>query len=320
MSQLKLDMALDFYDRTLPFFLDDVTAEGINLRSLPVSSGPGQRHKRMLLDREFDVAEFSLSVYCMAKARGVPLTAIPVFPRRLFSQSQIYVHSDAGISVPHDMKGKRVGMVSYASNTLAVLARGELEHEYGVDPTGVDWVAGKNELLPCEPPGRLRVTRIEADRSRFEEMLAEGEIDGYLAPRIPKAFLEGDPRIARLFPDARAEEREYYRRTGIYPIRHLIVVKDEVLAANPWVARSLYDAFEAAREIAGRYFRDPNWSQLAWGYLEWEDEMRLAHSELWANGVAANYTDLERFLRYAFEQGLTDRKLAVDELFADVGE
>ena len=312
MADLKLTLAVEHYDRHLPLFQGQVTAQGIDLdvQHVPTANG---RHERMLDEQAWDVCELSLASYIMAKARGAPLTAIPVFPRRLFSQSQMYVNTSAGIDDPRQLVGKRVGLRSYQT-TLSVLAKGDLQHEYGVALDQVTWVTSADEPIPFNAPEGVNVERTPPGKD-IEHMLAEGEVEGYFVPRMPRPFVEGSPQVRRLFADPKAEEISYYQRNGFYPIMHVVAVKSEVLEENPWTGPNLYHAFEDAKAIALNYYSDPNWSHLAWAPHLSQEERGVMGQDTWPNGIARNRKNLERFIQYEVEQGLIPKTLEVEELF-----
>ena len=315
MANLSLSIALEHYDRHVPWVEGTVRPNGIEPRVLIVGQdGPGgRRHERMLLHREFDVCELSLGSYVMAKARGAALTAIPVFPRRLFSQSQMYVNTQSGIRGPKDIIGKRVALRSFQT-TLSVLAKGDLGSEYGVPLDAVTWVTTANEPVPFDPPPGVTVERMDARRN-LGDALVEGEVAAYFSPRPPLPYLQGAAEVGRLFDDPRAEEARYYQRNGFYPIMHVVAMKSEVAEQHPWVPVSLLDGFEQAKRQWAHYMDDPNWSRLTWGLHYLEEERRVLGPDPWPSGVAANRANLERFIRYEVEQGLIPGPLAVEDLF-----
>ncbi len=269
----------------------------------------------MLQRAEFDFAEVSLSSYLMARDRGLPVTGIPVFPRRLFSMSQMYRNTSAGIRSPQDLVGRRVGLNSYQT-TLSVLAKGDLASEYDVPWKQIVWVTAREETIPFETPGDVRLELSPADPD-LSLRLAEGEIAALFVPHPPQVFLDGDPRVARLFADPRAEEVLYFRKNGYYPIMHVIAARADVLERHPWTAHAMFDAFARAWAMSQHYYDDPNWSRLAWGRHHLEEERRLFGKDPWPNGVAANRANLERFIQYEHEQGLISRHLAIEDLFVE---
>jgi len=318
MANLKLAIALSHYDRHSPFFDGTVSAEGIDLMVLEVGqSNPlrhgADRHERMLQKEEFDICELSLSSYLMAKSRGMPFTAIPIFPRRLFSQSQMWVNVNAGIRSPGDLIGRKVGLSTFQT-TLSVLAKGDLQAEYGVAWRDIHWLVAKEETLPFRPQEGVKVELIPGGK-KIGDMLEQKEIDALMMPHPPQAVLRGSDRVARLFSDPKDEELKYFRKNGFYPIMHVVAFKDEVLNREPRVARSVMGAFEQAKEACKHYYDDPNWSRLAWARHLFEEERRLLGEDPWPYGVKRNRANLERFMGYSLDQGLMEKKMAVEDLF-----
>ena len=319
MANLKLSMALSHYDRHIPFFDGSVQAEGVDLTVLQVGqSHPlrhGQdRHERMLQKAEFDICELSLSSYLIAKSRGMPFTAIPVFPRRLFSLSQMWVNARAGIHSPQDLIGKKVGLSTFQT-TLSVLAKGDLQTEYNIPWRKLDWYISKDEAIPLKPMENVKM-RLLAPGKKIGAMLENGEIDALMVPHPPQEALRGGGAIRRLFTDPKAEEIKYFRKNGYYPIMHVVAFKDPVLAQNPWLVQSVTDAFEKAKKACVDYYDDPNWSRFVWGRHLFEEERTVLGADPWPNGIEKNRANLERFVSYSLDQGLMEKKLEVEELFA----
>lgn len=318
MANLKLSMALSHYDRHIPFFDGSVQTEGIDLTVLQVGqSNPlkhGQdRHERMLQKGEFDICELSLSSYLMAKSRGMPFTAVPVFPRRLFSLSQMWVNVDAGINSPQDLPGQRVGLSTFQT-TLSVLAKGDLQSEYNVPWREMAWIVSKEETVPFTPKEGVTV-KLAPPGKTLGAMLEEGEIAALMVPHPPLHALRGSPKIRRLFADPRREEIKYFQKNGYYPIMHVVAFKDGVLARSPWVAQTIMAAFDKAKEASLEYYDDPNWSRFVWGRHLFEEERKIFGQDPWPHGVKKNRANLERFVDYSLDQGLIEKKLAVEELF-----
>ena len=319
MAKVKLTMAVSHYDRHIPFFDGSVSPEGVELTALYVGqSNPGthgvDRHERMLQKREFDICELSLSSYLMAKSRGMPFTAIPVFPRRLFSLSQMWVNVRAGIKSPKDLIGRKVGLSTFQT-TLSVLAKGDLQSEYGVPWRRIQWVVAKEETVPFKPQDGVTIQLLSPGK-KIGTMLEQGEIDALMIPHPPPAVVRGSDKIRRLFSDPKQEELQYFRKNGFYPIMHVVAFKDEVLNQHPWLARSIMEAFDKAKEVCKHYYDDPNWSRLAWGRHLFEEERRLLGEDPWPYGVKRNRANLERFMGYSLDQGLIGKKLVVGDLFA----
>lgn len=316
MADLSLSIALEHYERHVPFMQGEIKPTGIDLRVMIVGQegrGGGRRHERMLHHQEFDVAELSLGSYVMARSRGVPLTAIPVFPRRLFSPSQMYVNTNAGIKSPKDLAGHRIGLRSFQT-TLSVLAKGDLAHDYGVPLDSVIWVTTAEEPVSFDPPPGVVIERLAPDR-KLGESLVSGELAGFFSPRPPAPYLEGSPAVGRLFDDPRSEELAYYHRNGFYPIMHIVAIRQDIADQNPWVAQSLLEAFGQSKDIWETYLDDPNWSSLAWGRHWLEQEREMFGTDIWPAGVESNRANLERFIEYEFNQGLISERMTVESLF-----
>ena len=320
MANLRLTIALSHYDRHIPLFDGSVQAEGVDLEVLEVGqSSPlkhGQdRHERMLQKNEFDICELSLSNYLIAKSRGMPFTAIPVFPRRLFSLSQMWVNMNAGIRSPRDLIGKKVGLSTFQT-TLSVLARGDLQAEYGVPWREIDWFISKEEAVPLKPIEGVKMQLLGPEQ-KIGTMLARGELDALMMPHPPKEALRGDGAIRRLFADPKGEETKYFRKNGYYPIMHVVAFKEGVLAQNPWLAASVMAAFDRAKQACMEYYDDPNWSRFVWGRHLFEEEREIFGADPWPHGIKKNRANLERFIGYSLDQGLIDKRLRVEDLFAE---
>ena len=268
----------------------------------------------MLQKQEFDICELSLSSYLMAKSRGLPFTAIPVFPRRLFSLSQMWVNVDAGISSPADLPGKRVGLSTFQT-TLSVLAKGDLQSEYNVPWRTIGWVVSKEEAVAFKPEAGVCIELLSPGK-KIGVLLEQGEIDALMVPHPPAEALEGSKKIRRLFADPKQEEVRYFQKNGYYPIMHVVAFRDDVLKRDPALAANVMHAFDQAKQACKAYYDDPNWSRFVWGRHLFEEERELFGDDPWPHGVEKNRANLERFIDYSKDQGLLAKKLAVDELFA----
>ncbi|MFM2128850.1 MAG: 4,5-dihydroxyphthalate decarboxylase [Pseudomonadota bacterium] len=311
-------LALDRYDRHFPFFDGTAKVPGLDLRVLQIGQenalrDGSHRHSRMLKKGDFDAAETSLSSYVVARASGLPFTAIPVFPRRLFSQGQIFVNVDAGIRTPADLSGKTIGLQSFQT-TLAVLAKGDLAADHGVDLRSIRWRLHHADTLAT---GNARGFDIETlpEGTDLGLALAKGEIDALFFSRTPRVAPELQGRIRRLFPDPRAAEEDYVRSHGYWPIMHIVSLKEQAVAADPELPRKLMAAFAEAARISAGYLADPNWSQIMWAKYALDREREAFGRSLWVSGVAANRANLERFVGYSRDQGLIDGRLTVEDLF-----
>lgn len=317
MANPKLTIALSHYDRHVPFFDGTVEPDGFDLNVMIVGQSDRQRdgderHERMLQKGEFDVAEVSLSSYLMAKTRGMPFTAIPVFPRRLFSHSQMWMNADAGINEPKDLIGKKVALNSF-QNTLATLAKGDLQSEFDVPWRKVHWLLSKKEAIEFEPEKGAKIDQLP-ETANVGDMLERGEIAAMMTPHPPKPVLRGSKKIKRLFADPKAEDLRYYKKNGFFPIMHVVAFRDDVLKKYPEAAQSLFKAFGEAKKLSREFYDDPNWSVLAWGRQAYEEEERLL-GDAWPLGLEKNRPNLERFVGYSLDQGLMTKKMAPEELF-----
>lgn len=321
MSELDLTLAVWDYDRTRALQDGRVKPEGIALRFLPL--GMPESFFRMLRHAEFDASEMSLSWYTRTVfSEPRPFIAIPVFPSRMFRHSSIYVHAGSGIEAPADLVGKRVGCPEYQM-TAAVWVKGILADHYGVPVNSVTYYTGglkepgRREVAMDLPPD-ISVRAIPEDGT-LSDMLERGEIDALYTADMPSTFAERSSNVHRLFPDYEREEREYFKKTGIFPIMHTIVIRTDLLERNPWVAQSLAKAFAAAQQVAYRDLYDATAlkTMLPWliAHVEATREV-MGSDDYWPYGIERNRETLATFLRYSHEQGLTPRRLEPDELFA----
>lgn len=294
-----------------------VALPGIDLTVL-TEMDASTRHWRFFRGGEFDVAETSSSNYLIARDHGLPFTAIPVFPHRRFRHGFIYINTGKGIRKPTDLIGRRIGVQQYQASANLWM-RGILEHEYGVPHRSVEWFAEIAESVEIDLPPDLSLTRLPDDKS-VEVMLAEGELDAVLHPNIIGPIIDGDPRVGRLFPDYKAEEKAFYRRTGIFPIMHLVGIRQEIVDRYPWLPVTLYRAFDEARRIAMKRMADPRIVPLAWYMDLWEEQQQTLGADPWEYGLGAkNRNQLEKMIGYSWEQGMIRRDLSVDDLFLNVG-
>jgi 4,5-dihydroxyphthalate decarboxylase len=315
MADLQLTLACAPYDHTLALQDGAVKPNGIELTYL--ARLPLEIFARMLQYQEFDVSELSITSYVrLLDAGDCPFVALPVFPSRVFRHGYIFVNTQRGIAGAADLAGKRGGVPDYGM-AAAVYVRGLLEHEYGVKPSQVEWVQGGAAPPPEALPPDVRITPAPPGRD-LGDLLAQGEIDFLVAPFPPSSFRRGAPTVARLFPDYKTAEQDYYRRTRIYPIMHLVVIRRVLYEAHPWVALSLYQAFCAAKERGYRRLLELGSAKatMAWLQPALDEEIALFGRDRWPYGVEPNRPTLEALLGYLQEQGLTNRRVEVDELFA----
>lgn len=321
MARLLLSFACPPYDRILPLTSGEVVPEGIELNLLPLTSG--EVFWRQLRHREFDVSECSLSSYVLLRSQGDDrFIAIPVFPSRCFRHSCVFINTHSNIRVPQDLKGKTVGVPEYEI-TAAVWLRGIFQDEYGVHPGDVVWrrggqeMAGRVEKLEIRLPPDIRLEAIPPDRT-LSQMLDDHELDALFTGRAPPSFLSGSPNVRRLFENYRDVEEHYYRKTGIFPIMHTIIIKHDICKRNPWVPMSLYKAFCKAKDTIVRRYSETTALHvtLPWLNEDVERTKKTMGEEWWPYGVDKNRKTLETFLRYHYDQGLSARTMAMEELFA----
>lgn len=320
MTNIPLTLACEDYDRMRPVKDGRIKPEGIDLNYLvmPVE----EIFWRMMKYEEFDASELSMGAFLTAAARGRrPFVAIPVFPSRTFRHRCIFINTGSGIAKPEDLRGKRMGVPEY-SMTAAVWLRGLFEHEYGIAPSEIHWIQageeqpGRKDRVDFEMPAGVRLES-KNDRT-LNEMIASGEIDAMMSPRMPTCLLEGAPNVRRLFPDYRQVERAYFSRTGLFPIMHVMVIKRAIYEKEPWVAQTLYKAFCVAKDLCMRELYDTNILRvsLPWTSAEYEDTRDLMTADYWPYGLEPNRHNLETLNGYLWEQGLIEGKLNLDELFA----
>jgi len=312
MAKTKITLALGSYDRHAPLLEGCIQHPEFEVEYIELDPQQG-RHERFLQHFEFDAAELSFSSYLIAVDQNLPVHAVPIFPRRLFSQSQMYKNVNCGIDAPKDLVGKRIGLSGY-QNTLGVRAKGDLTHFYGVERTTVTWITPGKEVVDVELPADLRI-ETRGSMAEIEREFVDGKIHAMFVSRLPKPFRDGNKNLARLFADPQAEEERYLREEGYFPIMHVLAFKKELAQQQPELPRALYEIFEQARQRATERWVDPNWSMAMWGRRELERQNGLCSFDPWKNGLEANRKNIERFALYSHEQGLTKRRLTPEELF-----
>ena len=315
MANLRLSLACGPYDRTQALIDGSVRADGIDLTYLTMQ--PAEIFWRMLQNQEFDVSEMSLSNYTTLLSQGnAPFIAIPVFPSRVFRQGYFFINTEKGIAHPRDLKGKRGGVPEY-SMTAGVYMRGLLQHEYGVMPNEIEWVQGRTDRLGRKLPSDIKLTQGDPT-VELGDLLERGEIDFMMTANNPLSFRRGSPKVARLFPNYAEVEKDYYRRTKIYPIMHTVVIKREIYDRDPWVAMSLYKAFCQAKEKSYRLIMETGSPKASFAWLQpmIEEEQAIIGKDWYPYGIGPNIETIEALLQYTFEQGLSDRVLKVEDLFA----
>jgi len=310
-SAPRLTLACADHDLNQALISGQVACEGLEL-DVAWEIEDGERHARFLRDGAFDACEFSFANFLMARSRGMPFCGIPAFPNRKFRQSYIFCNTAAGIDGPRDLEGKRVGLRGWSA-TASVWARGVLQHYYRVDLRSISWFAPPEPLI-LDLPAWVRLTRLEA-RQGLEAMLLEGKLDAVIYPDVLEAVQRGDPRVRRLFPDYKAEEQAFYRTTGIFPISHLVVLRQEVVDRFPGAAMALLQAFRASRDACFRRLDDQQTLSMSWAGILLEEQRSLMGRDYWPYNVRDNRLAIETIVAYAHEQGLIPQPFAADQLF-----
>ena len=300
------------YDHTRALADGTVKIDGIDLKFLNISP-PSQIFLRMLHDEEFDASEMSLSNYMIALGKGDRrFVAIPVFPSRVFRHAYVWINTRSGVQKPQDLKGKKIGIADY-SMTALLFVRGFLQHEYGVMPQDVHWYRRRSEHVAIEIPAGIRIDNIGKDQT-LDDLLEAGDLDAVALTSPPRGFLAGRRDIERLFPDSRAVEAEYYRRTKIFPIMHMVVIRRAIYEKDRSLSVRFAEAFENAKRLAFVGYAE-GLSCLPWVHLDLEYARQVLGSDFYPYGVKKNLATLEAATLYSNEQGLTNRKFSVNELF-----
>jgi len=320
MPDLKLTLACWDYDRTRPLIDGRVKPHGVDLDVKMLR--PRVMFPRMLEHKEFDASELSLASYASLLGRGdTTFRALPVAVSKIFRHSCIYIRPGSGIEKPEDLRGKRVGTTQWGS-TAAVFMKGMIQDEYGVKPSDMRWFMGgldaptQAPLIPFTPPPGVSLELLPEGKT-LEAMMEAGELDALFSIYLPKIFLAGSPHCKRLWPNFKEVEKDYYRRTKIFPIMHTIAMRSDVIAAHPSAPKALYDALVEARDIAveGLYDTDALRLALPWLLDHVEEAWSVFGEDFWAYGLEANRPTLAALGRYVFEQGLSPRVVAPEELF-----
>ncbi|WP_296262559.1 MULTISPECIES: ABC transporter substrate-binding protein [unclassified Pseudomonas] len=313
-----LTIALANFDRHMPFFLGWLPeAKDFYLKALDVGMSPpgrdgGDRHGRMLRDQEFDIAEVSLASYILAKARGAAFTAVPVFPRRLFSANHIYVGPHSGIQAPADLRGKRVAIRGWQVS-LSVLAKGDLKSRHGVDWRDIEWVTQGAEQIALAESG-IGMSRMP-DGASGAQMLLSGEVDAFIDPKPPKAVLEGRGGVRNLFADQRQACIDYFHERRCFPAMHVLAIREEVVQRYPDLPLYLMHAWDDAQVKTRQIYEDYAYTSMPLGRLAFEQSQRDFGSALFPAGVAANRDNLAWFIDYLVDQLLLPEPIEIDRLF-----
>jgi 4,5-dihydroxyphthalate decarboxylase len=322
MAKLKLTFACGLYDRMVPLHTGEVQAEGIDLNFI-VNDSPRDIFDRMGGGQEFDLSEMSSSETIQRYAKGgTPFVALPVFPSRVFRHGHISINKKSGIKSPKDLEGKRVGVPLY-TQTAAIFHRGVLQHEYGVDWEKIHWVQGalnhagshgNPSVLPLLKPIR-HIETAPAEKS-LSDLLNEGKIDAIAATGMPACYRK-NPDIQRLWPNFREVEREFYQRTKIFPIMHLVAIRRDTWEKNPFIASSLFKAFNQSKNAALAKMNETGALRymLPWLGTELDEIHEVFKGDPWPYGIEPNRPTLDALVTYLAEQNLVPKKIPLEEIF-----
>jgi 4,5-dihydroxyphthalate decarboxylase len=311
MARLTLSVGLADHDLNRALIDGQVKSDDLDL-DVVWHLEDGERHARMLKDGAFDACEFSFANYLIAKSQGRPLCGVPVFPNRKFRHSYIFVNTTSGIRSPGDLEGKRVGVRGWAA-TASLWVRGILQRYYDVDLSSVTWFS-LPEAVEVAVPQSIALTRLPAD-SDIDAMLVAGELDAVIFPDVLPSLRRGAPEVARLFEDYQTVEQDFYRRTRIFPISHLVVVKQAIADAHPDVPLSLMRTFRESRDTCFRRLDEQQTLALSWAGAALDQQRRLMGGFYWPYNVRDNRLVLETLVTFAHEQGLIPQPIPVDDLF-----
>ncbi len=325
-GKLKIKIAGYNYDRVQGLMDGRVRVEGcqsqfevaaIGEMNTHVFSGPKTR----------EVTEIGLLPFILAFANegALDYTLLPVFPLRVFRHKSIFIRTDRGITRPADLRGRKIATPGYSSTSLTWI-RGIMQHEYGVTPEVIQWVVSSKDSTAKASGGASKWESVLPDgisitkgpKGKDEsELLVDGDVDALFHAAEPRAYLEGHPKVARLFADSRKVERDYFSKTGIFPIMHAVAVRKDVLRAHPWLSKAVFDAYSRAKQLTYGYMKKEAWykTSLPWVAQEAEETRKLMGDDYWPYGIGLNRKALDALLQYSHEQGLAKRKLKIEELF-----
>lgn len=310
MSKPTLSLMMTHYDRTHPLFSGAVTIAGAELNVCPPPL-PGDACYQPVYE-QFDIAEMSLSWFVMARLRGEPLIALPIFPLRMFIQPYLFCREPSVIARPQDLQGKRIGIQQYRI-TVGLWTRGILKEHHGVDYARNEWIAGEPEGAGFQIPGNIN---LEIKNENLETLLLDGALDALILPNVSKLFRAGDRRIRRVFADCRVAVGDYFQATGIFPITHAMVVHERLLAKHPWLAQQLVAAFNEADRRCQIDYEYPKRFSFPTAVLFLEEEEKRFGKNPWQHGLEPNRRVLEKFVEYARDQGYISIQPRLDDIFA----
>jgi len=313
MKNLDLTLMMTDYHRNHPLFSGAVSVKSAELRVCPPPLQGDACYKPVY--EQFDIAEMSLSWYVMARCRGEPLIAVPVFPLRMFIQPYLFCRDPTEISAPEELKGKTIGIQQYRI-TVGLWTRGILQERHGVRPTDVQWVTAEPESAGYRVPASVK---LEVQSEDVEALLLNGDLDAVILPNVAQSFRAGDPRIHRVFTDCRDAVQNYFEDTRIFPITHTLVTHERLVSEHPWLCHELITAFNEANRRCQLEYEYPKRFSFPTAVLFLEEEEQRFGKNPWIHGLEPNRCVLQKFVQYAHQQGYIDSEPALDDLFAPAG-
>ena len=319
MNKLRLSVAMGDYDRTRALLDGRVQIDGVD--PVYMTLYPEEMFFRAMRSQDFDICELSFSCYMVKTAQNTcPYVAVPVFLSRAFRHTSIYVRKDR-VHKPEDLKGRRIGLPEYQLSAH-VWARAILQDDHGVHPEDVTWLRGgietpgRPEKIALKLPAGVRLENAP-EGTTISELLDRGEIDGFMAPRPPSAQALSNPAVGWLFDDPTAAAKDYFKRTGIFPIMHVVGVRKTLCDAHPWLPMAVFKAFNQAKGAALEALSDTSATKVTLPFVE--EQLKAAREtmgqDFWSYGVAANRATLDAFLRHHHAQGLSQKRMQIEEIF-----
>ncbi len=314
MVPLKINIACGAYDRTQALIDRTIRPEGIELRCFAMPHG--EMWQQILNDSDIQVSELSLAWHVIARSLGKPLLAIPVFPARAFRHSYIFINTKSGIHEPRDLMGKKVGLGEFPQ-TAAVIARAILQHEYGVSLEKIKWFTWGKQSLELKLAERYEVHSLQTGKSP-DRLLIDGDLDALILSSLFPSFACGAPNVRRLFENYQEVETAYFKKTGIFPIMHTVVMREDLWKEHPWIAASLYKAFQKSKQMAYEKLNDlsPYKLSMVWFREPMAQQLEVLGEDPWCDGIEKNRHALEMLIGYLYEQELIKKKPALEDLFA----
>lgn len=310
MPNLRLSLALGTYDFRNRFLSEGtIKPQGIDL--IVTKFAPPELFRRMMRYEEFDVSEMSMSNYIYWHHLGSNYIALPIFPSRVFRHANIFVTTQSGIKSPKDLEGKKLASWTAYYETASIWQRGILQHEYGVMPNKIQWFTEEPERIPIKIPNDVSVTVVEHLLRRLED----GAIDGVVGPPGRRRY--PIPNLNYLFPNPKSVEKEYYKKTGIFPIMHVIIVRKSVWQENKWIAPNLMEAFANSKRAWYEMLTKPSIGGPAWAELDLDEERSALGADPYPYGIEPNRKNLETLIQYCSEQAVMGKVPTLESLFVD---